>query len=213
MLESTEFGAEDLVQVFGIQSSLQYFQLGLAGAMAQPFLAAPASLRLQNAAEILQNESTTTRDLALLIWDAYRTRETQQSLFMGYVQQLQAFHNLSPEEAQAHARHFVASPDGVFPHGTGGAVDVTLLLNKEPAFMGTEFDAFVPKDAADWYRDHPPQTHAETIAAQNREILRSAMEGAGFVGIASEWWHFEWGTGHWARETGQTPVLTRILHR
>jgi len=40
----------------------------------------------------------------------------------------------------------------------------------------------------------------------NRQLLRDAMFGAGFVGINSEWWHFDCGDRVQVRAT-----FTRVL--
>jgi len=50
-------------------------------------------------------------------------------------------------------------------------------------------------------------TAADRAAAENRLLLRTAMEAAGFVGIESEWWHFEWGTYRWSQVSGEPAIL------
>jgi D-alanyl-D-alanine dipeptidase len=49
--------------------------------------------------------------------------------------------------------------------------------------MGSPFDAFID---ASWTE------RATGLAATNRARLRDGMVGAGFQGLAQEWWHFEW---------------------
>ena len=82
------------------------------------------------------------------------------------------------------------------------AVDVTILDETgEELDMGTAFDALVEKS-------HPKQ-EAQFLADgsltqkqfENRKILRQAMFGAGFRGINSEWWHFNFGDPDVVRQT------------
>ena len=203
--------ATRLVHIDGIRSHLLYTVQGLAGAMWSAHLSPLALPRLLQAAHSLRLQSTPSRTVELLIWDAYRTPATQAALYSRSVRALIAAEGLSFAEARVRARHFVALPTAVFPHGTGGAVDVTLLINGEQAPMGTGFDDFSSRSASDWYRDNPPRTEADQVASDNREMLRAAMEAAGFVGLDSEWWHFEWGTRRWAASMGQPVILAAVL--
>lgn len=188
--------SQALVPVTGIKALLRYALEGLPGAMPHPFLAIGALQRLLVAQ---QSVKCGAAGCELLVWDAYRTRETQRAIFENYQTELASRHpELTPAKLFALTQEFVSVPDGVFPHGTGGAVDVTLLSGNRTLWMGTDFDDFVPEAAPDWYRLHPPANRDQDEAHKNREFLRSAMEGAGFVGIATEWWHFEFGTKTWS---------------
>ena len=105
----------------------------------------------------------------------------------------------------------MSSPDSVFPHGTGAVVDVSLFERGAPIPMGTDFDEFTDKSAPNWYRANPPVLPQDIAAHLNRKILRRAMESGGFIGFATEWWHFEWGTQYWASVTHERPRLTTTL--
>lgn len=50
--------------------------------------------------------------------------------------------------------------------------------------MGAGFDEMHDRSHA-WHPSVPP--HAQ----RNRLLLNAIMSGGGFVGISSEWWHFE----------------------
>jgi D-alanyl-D-alanine dipeptidase len=99
-------------------------------------------------------------------------------------------------------RSYIADPARGSIHSFGMAVDVTILdeAGKE-LDMGTAFDALVEKS-------HPKQ-EAQFLADgsltqkqfENRQILRQAMFGAGFRGINSEWWHFNFGDPDVVRQT------------
>ncbi|MFI6345774.1 PLP-dependent transferase [Streptomyces sp. NPDC050560] len=198
-----------LVPVEGVKSALIYSLEDLSGAMRHPFVAAEMLPHLEEAARSLRRREGPRTEL--LIWDAYRTRPTQHAIYGRYARELSDSEAIPYDEAYAKARSFITPPDGDHPHGTGGAVDVTLLLDGQPACMGTDFDAFVDRAAADWYREHPPVAAEDREAAENREILRAAMEDAGFVVLDKEWWHFEWGTDRWAAHTGEPALLRDML--
>jgi len=201
----------ELYPVILVKSSLEYANQRLGGAMRHPFLAQPALDRLNEAASILK-KLVGERKIELLIWDAYRTPETQGYIFNKYLSEVkQAYPELDSQSARDKAKEFVNPPDIVFPHGTGGAVDLTLLIDNKLAPMGTGFDEFTTRAYADWYKINPPQTQKETESSRNRELLRHVMENAGFVVLDSEWWHFEYGTKTWATKTGKSIILNKIL--
>ncbi len=77
------------------------------------------------------------------------------------------------------------------PHVTGGAVDLTLTFDGAALALGTSFDAFVPQAASLAFED------AHSVVRGLRRLLYWTMSEQGFVGIRSEWWHFEYGTARW----------------
>jgi D-alanyl-D-alanine dipeptidase len=89
---------------------------------------------------------------------------------------------------------YLANPVRGSIHSFGMAVDVTLVAaSGEELDMGTGFDDMTE-------RSHPALEQAmlmrgdlkrEQIA--NRALLRDAMQAGGFVGINTEWWHFDCG--------------------
>jgi D-alanyl-D-alanine dipeptidase len=99
-------------------------------------------------------------------------------------------------------RGYLADPVRGSIHSYGMALDITLLDERGRELdMGTGFD-----DLSE--RSHPAQEAAllargEITAAQvaNRQLLRDAMTQAGFVGINSEWWHFDCGDRDLVRRT------------
>jgi D-alanyl-D-alanine dipeptidase len=124
----------------------------------------------------------------LLVLDAVRPQRVQQQLWDAL--------------AGTDLRMYLADPARGSIHTFGMAVDVTLAdPHGRELDMGTAFD-----DMADL--SHPPlepRFLAEGLltAAQvaNRRLLRAAMHQAGFVGIATEWWHFDCGDRHRVRAT------------
>ena len=98
---------------------------------------------------------------------------------------------------------FLADPDDltlVPPHTTGAAVDLTLTIDGETQLLGTDFDDFGPRAAADALeRDGD----AAEPARSHRRLLTEAMRGAGFAPYALEWWHFSHGDQAWAIAHGE----------
>jgi D-alanyl-D-alanine dipeptidase len=159
----------------------------------------------------LANLSSVDHEYGLLIWDGHRTIETQRTIFDRYAGQLSEERGLDQFESAKLAEVYVSSPDSTFPHGTGGAVDLTLTINGRRAPMGTDFDEFTPRAASDWYFANPPDDLPDRQALANRALLHFVMTTAGFVAHPEEWWHFEWGTRRWTSTTGGNVVLDRIL--
>ena len=132
-------------------------------------------------------------DLSLLVLDAMRPQRVQEQLWAA----LQGTDLLG----------YLAPPERGSIHSFGMAVDITLIdrLGRE-LDMGTPFD-----DLSEL--SHPALE--ETMLARgelsvpqvaNRQLLRHAMHHGGWIGINSEWWHFDCGNRHQVRER-----YTRIL--
>lgn len=91
-------------------------------------------------------------------------------------------------------RDYVADPARGSIHSFGMALDVTIIdQHGKELDMGTAFDEFVekshPKQEAQFLADGS----LTSMQFNHRCILRDAMFGAGFRGINSEWWHFNFG--------------------
>lgn len=80
---------------------------------------------------------------------------------------------------------YVADPKKGSRHNRGAAVDLTLVNQAgQELVMPTPFDDFTEK-AHRSYEALPEE------AKRNRHKLQAAMQAAGFVGLATEWWHFD----------------------
>ena len=92
------------------------------------------------------------------------------------------------EATPSHQKIFVANPANGSRHNRGCAVDLTLynLSNGLPVPMGAGYDEFSPRS----FPDYPV---ADSRARWHRELLRDAMEQAGFTIYKFEWWHFDYG--------------------
>jgi len=103
-------------------------------------------------------------DRRLLVWDCYRPSSIQAALW-----------KLVPDE------RYVANPKQGSVHSRGAAIDVGLAdRDGKPVALPTRFDEF--SDAA--HRDH-------TAHDPEARRLDAAMRAAGFVGLPTEWWHYD----------------------
>ncbi|MCG8709571.1 D-alanyl-D-alanine dipeptidase [Brenneria sp. 4F2] len=104
----------------------------------------------------------------LLIYDAYRPKKAQEYLWLA-----------CPDPKYVMAVSLGSN------HSRGTAVDVTLIdATGQVLDMGTGFDEMNE-------RSHPYHPDVPLAAQRNRLLLNAIMFGGGFIGIASEWWHFE----------------------
>lgn len=99
---------------------------------------------------------------------------------------------------------YLAEPGRGSIHSFGMALDITLLdAAGDELDMGTGFD--------DLSALSQPVLEARFLASgeltadqvANRQLLRDAMDHGGFVGISSEWWHYDYGNRDLVRATYQ----------
>ncbi|QKJ88490.1 D-alanyl-D-alanine dipeptidase [Paramixta manurensis] len=106
--------------------------------------------------------------LIMVVYDAWRPQKAQELLW----------------QACPDPQYVVAASLGS-NHSRGTAVDVTLMdAHQQVLDMGTGFDEMTP-------RSHPYHPGVAPEAQRNRLLLNAIMAAGGFVGIKSEWWHFE----------------------
>lgn len=132
------------------------------------------------------SDRASARGLGLLVWDAYRPQRAVDHF---------ARWSKEPEDGLRKRRHYpriarsemfergyVAARSG---HSRGSTVDITLfdLEAGELLAMGGDHDLMDPVS-------HHGAEGIEATEEENRGILRSIMEGSGFVPYALEWWHY-----------------------
>ena len=118
--------------------------------------------RLAKAATALRKQGR-----RLLVWDCYRPTSIQDKLW-----------KLVPDE------RYVADPKKGSRHSRGAAVDVGLVdKDGKAVVLPTKYDDF--SDAA-----HRVNALEGDAGAEARRLER-AMKAAGFVGMPTEWWHFD----------------------
>ncbi len=122
-----------------------------------------AALRLRNVQTELE-----TMGLGLKIWDGFRPVAAQWK-----------FWELIPDE------RYVSDPRKGGRHTRGTAVDLTLITKEGQELpMPSAFDDFSEKAHRNYWG-------ATEEAIKNRELLQNVMEKHGFVGLPTEWWHFD----------------------
>ncbi|MGC8596104.1 MAG: D-alanyl-D-alanine dipeptidase [Candidatus Kryptoniota bacterium] len=106
--------------------------------------------------------------LGLKVFDGYRPLSIQKKMW-----------KIFPDS------RYVANPATGSRHNRGAAVDVTLVdsLGHELE-MPTGFDDFTE-------RAHRNYNNLPEKVIQNRQLLQEVMERHGFIGLSTEWWHFD----------------------
>ena len=119
--------------------------------------------RLKKAADVLRPQG-----YRLKVYDCYRPIAVQWQMW-----------KLFPKPG------YVANPKKGGNHNRGAAVDLTLVtMDGQEVEMPTAFDSFEPKA-------HHGYAGGTEASRKHREILRAAMEGAGFKKNPMEWWHYD----------------------
>ncbi|XLZ68863.1 M15 family metallopeptidase [Massilia sp. SR12] len=89
---------------------------------------------------------------------------------------------------------YLAPPERGSIHSFGMAVDITLLdAAGRELDMGTGFDDMTVLSHPALEAQHLASGEISAAQVANRQLLRDAMFQAGFHGINSEWWHFDYG--------------------
>jgi len=135
-----------------------------------------------------------------LVIESFRPLSIQARYFSEYSDELKKSHTEWDEKKiYSEASKYVAPPEIIPPHSTGGAIDLTLCDgNGKELDMGTRLNAD-PEES-----NNACFTLAENIsdeARANRKILIDALSKASFVNYPTEWWHWSYGDRYWAYMT------------
>lgn len=99
-------------------------------------------------------------------------------------------------------RIYLADPARGSIHSFGMALDITLLDEDGREFdMGTGFDDMTERSQPGKEQELLAKGELTQAQVDNRQLLRDAMAHAGFVGISSEWWHYDFGDRELVRRT------------
>jgi D-alanyl-D-alanine dipeptidase len=204
-------GASMLVSPRGILCLPKYVVWKIPGAIPHVWLQSDVVTRLERVDRLIR--SRTKGRGRLLIWDGLRSMETQSYLYMRERTRIDALHqDKSPEQREAILNGIVRPPrwDKPPPHTTGGAVDCTIWFDDREDALGP-FDDFTPRGRPDFFLDIRVDYPKEEQTAALRLLHREAMQSEGFIGIDTEWWHWEHGTRTWAAATNSTALYDTIL--
>jgi zinc D-Ala-D-Ala dipeptidase len=102
---------------------------------------------------------------------------------------------------------YLANPVRGSIHSFGMAVDITLIdAEGRELDMGTPFDDLTEKSHPKLEADFLARGDLGAGQIAHRQVLRDVLTGAGFRGITTEWWHFDFGDREVVRAT-----LPRVL--
>ena len=133
--------------------------------------------------EVAEKLSRVQQDLekkgfGLKVFDGYRPLSVQKKMWARF-----------PVEG------YIANPAKGSNHNRGAAVDLTLVgPDGRELAMPSAYDEFSERA----HRDYAGGTADES---SNRRVLQEAMAKEGFVGLSTEWWHFD------DQDAKQYPVL------
>ncbi len=195
-----EDNGEDLISLKGINEKIivkpEYYINGIAGAEDDCKVRRTISDKLIKIANKLPN------GYKLLVWDSFRTVETQKALFDKYYDEFEKTTNLKGKELLEYTKKFVSLPsmnkEKPSPHNTGAAIDVTICnCKEEPINLGTYFDDFGKEAYTRFYEEK--LENGETLTKEeeeillNRRILCNLFEEEGFANYPYEIWHKSFG--------------------
>jgi D-alanyl-D-alanine dipeptidase len=124
----------------------------------------------------------------VLVLDALRPQRVQQQLWDAL--------------AGTGLQMYLANPERGSIHSYGMALDITILDEEGRELdMGTGFDDMTELSHPALEEGFVAAGRLTAAQVQNRRLLREAMNHAGFVGIRTEWWHFDCGDRELVRQT------------
>ena len=136
-----------------------------------------AAQRLEEAVARL---ASSRPDLQLLVLDALRPQRVQERMWKAL--------------EGTDLTQYLAHPARGSIHSFGMAVDVTLVgAGGRELDMGTPFDDLTERSHPVLERELLAKGELAQAHIDNRELLRDAMTGSGWLGITREWWHFDGG--------------------
>lgn len=132
--------------------------------------------KLSKAQKFLKEEDSS---LTLLVYDGVRPRSVQQIMWDVV------------DMPNSEKGKFVSNPKNASIHNFGAAVDLTIAkTNGDPLDMGTEFDHIgeLAYPTMEYFFLKDGQLTQQQV--DNRKLLRTVMQKAGFSWLTTEWWHF-----------------------
>ena len=180
-----KFIVSGLVKLSGIDASIQvdlvnadknknFFRKDFYGDLCECYLQKEVALKLKQAQTYLRQRHP---GYSLMVMDCARPRIVSRQMY----EQLK----------NTPFKKYVANPKGGSMHNYGAAVDLT-IVDEEGDMLDMGMNPF-DKNRIELffsllnYKLFPELSQEE---AQNRELLKSVMQKAGFSSIALEWWHF-----------------------
>lgn len=155
----------------------------LYGALDCAWLRVQAAQGLERAADWLDRHHPGYR---LLVLDALRPQRVQEAIWEDV--------RGTPQAA------YFADPALGSIHSYGLAVDLTVLdPSGRECDMGSGYDEMHERSHPSLETRHFARGELSADHLRHRARLYEAMAAGGFHGIATEWWHFDWGDRTWVR--------------
>jgi D-alanyl-D-alanine dipeptidase len=158
-----------------------------------------AMLREAVLQRLLTAQSLLPYGFRLLIVEGYRPPALQRRYFEEYQNELRhRYPQWTADRLHVEASKYVSPPE-VAPHGTGGAVDLTLCTA-----AGAELDLGTGVNDSPEASNNRCFTASRDISAdarRNRQTMVAALSEAGMVNYPTEWWHWSFGDRYWAFST------------
>jgi D-alanyl-D-alanine dipeptidase len=154
------------------------------------------------AQRLLLADARLPEGVRLLIVECHRPLELQDAYWETQLKTLRERHpDWSEDKLSTENAKFVAPPEIVPPHSTGGAADLVLVdADGKELDMGSSLNEKGPLMRTD-ARGLPEE------AKRIRSVLLEVMESAGFVNYGHEWWHFSYGDRYWAYTKGEPAAI------
>lgn len=136
------------------------------------------------------------------IYDAWRSKQTQQKMINWFVNQIRTEHpDWSESQTNREVLKFTApitnNPTKPLPHNTGGAIDLTIVGNSGKELeMGSDFDEPSERSFFKFFESKNPSR--EKGFHKSRQLLRGTLTYVGFAPNNNEWWHFDFWNQRWA---------------
>lgn len=143
--------------------------------------------------EICKKISTINKNAKLLISNVYRPPKVQEENFKITLEKIKKIYPLFSEIEQIQKAHEMIAFPKVAGHVTGGAIDLSLIINEKSFDMGGEIGDFENEELLTINSSRITKEQFE-----NRMILRKLMCSYGFAPYNGEWWHFSYGDREWA---------------
>ena len=157
-------------------STHNFMRMNMYGDLDQAYLQRDVAQKLVYAQKLLKD---TFPDYALIIFDATRPVSIQQLMW---------------DKIKVPAKQkskYLSNPKYGSLHNYGAAVDVSIVDEKGKLLdMATPFDSF-KKLAYPFYQEQYYKSGKLSKKQYlNRKLLQTIMKNAGFMGITTEWWHY-----------------------
>lgn len=187
---------------------LRHFKIAISPDRA-PFYNGFTRIRQEVANKLMLAQTKLPKGLAFLFSEGHRPIALQKEMYENYYQQLSLAHpTWDTGRLKIETVKYVAPPEDIPPHSTGGAFDITIIDKTGARLdMGTILDETPDKNQN---RNFTYAADISGTAKKNRAILIEVLSGEGFVNYPAEWWHWSYGDKYWASCKGNVAIYGSV---